>query len=225
MSSKKKADGAPQYIAKTLPSEARIWQALKGNIFELKAGTVIVRAAWNKKSVWPWQVERTYRFGPPNSLTVSGSGFPFHWIYFGENAITAAWEAKLCVNDASVPGTFFFERNSSQALIVSTTFGRNLRLFDLTGEAVSKLGIYEELTNPDHEWCQWFGCALDRIIVSHPGLDGIRYMSRKHPGQYAYAISSRAMNELDGVRKTSIERFKNTVEYLRLQRDSCFSGH
>lgn len=222
MSSKKKADAPPPYIAKTLPSDARIWDALKNSICELKAGTVIVRAAWNKTSVWPYQVNRTYRFGPPASLVNASGTFDFHWMYLGENAITAAWEAKLCVNDISTR-TFFFERKASEAFIARMMFGRDLRLLDLTGDAVSKLGIYEELVNPDHEWCQWLGCALDRVVAKHVGLDGIRYMSRKHPGHYAYAISSRAMDGLEAHRQTSIERFGDTVEYLALQRDSCFS--
>lgn len=224
MSSKKKAHVPPPHIARTLPSDARIWQALKGSICEFKAGTLMVRAAWNPKSVWPEQVGKTYRFGPPASLVDGNGAFPFHWIYLGDNTITAAWEAGLCVNDTSVPGTFFFARNAADALIAGMTFTRDLRLLDLTGDAVSKLGIYAELLDPWHEWCQWLGCALDRIIARHSHFDGIRYMSRKHPDHYAYAISSRVMGSLDVFRQTSIVRFQDTAEYVELQLDSCFSS-
>ncbi|NVD73437.1 RES family NAD+ phosphorylase [Duganella sp. BJB1802] len=223
MSSKKKAHVPPSHIARTLPSDARIWQALRGGICELKAGTLMIRAAWNPESVWPERVEKTYRFGPPAVPADDNGAFAFHWIYLGDNVITAAWEAQLCVNDASMPGTFFFKRNAADALIAEMTFTRDLRLLDLTGDAVSKLGIYAELLGPGHEWCQWLGCVLDRIIARHPHLDGIRYMSRKHPGHYAYAISSRRMAGLDMLRRTSIARFEETAEYLRLQRDPCFS--
>ncbi|RFP13684.1 hypothetical protein D0T23_14865 [Duganella sp. BJB475] len=153
----------------------------------------------------------------------NNGAFAFHWIYLGDSTITAAWEAGLCVNDASMPGTFFFARNAADALIAGMTFTRDLRLLDLTGDAISKLGIYAELLDPGHEWCQWLGCALDRIIARHPHLDGIRYMSRKHTGHYAYAISSRRMDSLDVFRQTSINRFQDTAEYIALQRDSCFA--
>ena len=223
MSSKKKADVPPPHIASTLPSDSHIWRALKNNVCELKVGTSLVRAARNENSVWPTQVGKTYRFGPPPSLVNDNGAFAFHWIYLGENTMTAAWEAKLCINDTSTRRTFFFDRNAADALIARMSFTRDLRLLDLTGDAVSKLGIYEELLGPEHEWCQWFGCALDRIIARHPDLDGIRYMSRKHPGHFAYAISSRAMNNLDALRRTSIERFEDTIEYAELQQDPCFS--
>lgn len=223
MSSKKKVHVPPPHIARTLPSDARIWQALKEGTCEFKAGTLMVRAAWSPESVWPERVDRTYRFGPPGILADGNGAFAFHWIYLGDNAITAAWEAQLCINDASMPGTFFFGRNAADALIAEVTFTRDLRLLDLTGDAVSKLGIYAELLEPGHEWCQWLGCALDRIIARHPNLDGIRYMSRKHPGHYAYAISSRRMGGLDLLRRSSIVRFEETAEYLELQRDPCFS--
>ncbi len=223
MSSKKKAHAPPPHIASIMPSDARIWQALKGSICEFKAGTLMVRAAWNQKSVWPEKVDETYRFGPPAIFADDNGAFAFHWIYLGDNTITAAWEAQLCVNDASMPGTFFFVRNAADALITKMTLTRDLRLLDLTGDAVSKLGIYAELAEPGHEWCQWLGCALDRIIARHPHLDGIRYMSRKHPGHYAYAISSRVMVNLNLFRQTSIERFRDTAEYSELQRDSCFT--
>lgn len=223
MSSKTKAHVLPPHIARSLPSDTRIWQALKGGIYEFKAGTLMVRAAWSPKAVWPEQVEKTYRFGPPASVVDDDGAFAFHWIYLGDSTITAAWEAELCVNDTSVRGAFFFKRGAADALIAEMTFTRDLRLLDLTGDAVSKLGIYDELVDPGHEWCQWFGCALDRIIAKHPRLDGIRYMSRKHPDHYAYAISSREMGNLEVFRQTSIERFKDTAEYAELQRDSCYS--
>ncbi|MCU6498230.1 hypothetical protein LPN04_10545 [Rugamonas sp. A1-17] len=122
MSSKKKAHVPPPHIARTLPSDARIWQALKSSICEFKAGTLIIRAAWNPESVWPEQVDRTYRFGPPAILADDNGAFAFHWIYLGDNTITAAWEAQLCVNDASMPGTFFFKRNAADALLAEMAY-------------------------------------------------------------------------------------------------------
>lgn len=143
--------------------------------------------------------------------------FPFHWIYLARDLLTAVWEARLCTNDVSEPGQFFYARDAESALIAHIEFERDLRFLDLTGDAASMLGIYESLSSPDHEWCQWLGCALDRLISRHPEIDGVRYMSRKHLGHYAYAISSRPMTKFEGLRHVSIERFGDTQAFSRLQ--------
>lgn len=223
MSSKRKKQLPPAVIAENLPSDTQLWRALKENVHELKAGTVLVRAAWIEPSIWPTCVEKTYRFGPPVVTKDVSGKFPFHWIYLAADLLTAVWEAGMCINEVSEPGHFFFERGAENGLIVHMEFDRDLRLLDLTGDVTSKLGIYELISSPDHEWCQWLGCALDRLISRHPEIDGLRYMSRKHPGYFAYAISSRSMGRLNGGRKTITARFGDTQTFSMLQSDPCFS--
>lgn len=222
MSSTNQETVIPKHIANILPTYERTSKALAKNIIELPTGTEFVRAAWNDASIWPGKVQRTYRFGPPNELLGADGVFPFHWIYVASHVITAAWEARLCANDVTRPGTFYIEPQAGEARIAKLRFDCPVRLFDLTGTAASKLGIFDMLASPDHEWCQWFGCLLDQVIASRGGaIDGIRYMSRRHPGQSAFAISSRAMGRLDAYRSTSVEKFKETTEFLRLQDDPC----
>lgn len=136
---------------------------------------------------------------------------------------TAAWEAQFCANDVTRPGTFFIEPQAGDAMVATLTFDCPVRLVDLTGTSASKLGIFDALASPDHEWCQWFGCMLDQVIASRAeAIDGIHYMSRRHPGHSAFAISSRAMTRLDAHRSTAIGKFKEMTEFSQLQDDPCF---
>jgi hypothetical protein len=223
MSSTDKKPAIPGYIASKLPSYEHTRRALSKSVIELPAGTEFIRAAWNDASVWPGSVQRTYRFGPPKDLAGADGSFPFHWIYVASDVMTAVWEARFCANDVTRPGTFYIEPQAGEAKIARFTFDSPIRLIDLAGASASKLGIFDMLASPDHEWCQWFGCVLERVIASRRGaIDGIFYMSRKHPGHRAFAISSKAMARLDAHRSTSLEKFKDTSEFLQLQDDPCF---
>lgn len=193
-----------------------------GSIIELPPAQQIYRAAWNKASIWPHQVERTYRFGPPAETACGALRWPFHWVYLGSTIMTAVWEAQFCANDVTRPGTFYIRPGAASGLIARMRFRVPLRLIDLTGATASKLGIFDALASPEHAWCQWFGCQIDQLILEHHAkIDGIRYMSRKLPGQFAYALSSRAMARLDGARATAEAPFFMTAEFEALQTDPC----
>lgn len=212
----------PSHIISRLPA----FEALEGisldHTIELPPGHPFIRAAWNALSVWPRQVTRTYRFGPPEELIDSSGRYPYHWVYAADHVVTAAWEARLCSNDATRPGTFFIERGAADALIATLKFNQSIRLLDLTGTVASKLGVYDELRSPDYEWCQWFGYRLDQIVVAQQGVvHGFRYPSRRHPGFDAYAISSRVMDRLSQVLSHSSVKFSATSERLSLTHDAC----
>lgn len=223
MSAHARSSKPPEHIARMLPEFEHTRTALLESLQALPAHTVLICAVWNMASVWPRRVERTYRFGPPAALAGVDKQFPFHWVYAGSTVFTAAWEAQFCANDVTRPGTFYIQREAAIGAVARMNFDRPLTLIDLTGDLASKLGIYDALANRDHAWCQWFGCQIDRVIAAQPdSIDGIRYISRKHPGHAAYAISSRAMERLDSGRITVIEHFTDTPEYLALQTDPCF---
>lgn len=195
---------------------------MRDNIIEIPPGYLFHRGAWNPASIWPRHVTRTYRFGPPDALRSPDGRYPFHWVYAADHVITAAWEARFCVNDPTRPGTFFIDPNASDALMASLRFDQPVRLLDLTGTAVSKLGLYDELRSPDHEWCSWFGVLLDQLIVAgHGAIHGFRYPSRRHPGCDAYAISSRVMDALAPSLSHSARAFRETVEFAELVKDAC----
>ena len=112
----------------TLPEFEVLNQVLSDGVIELPARQLLVRAAWNDASVWPIKVNRAYRFGPPDELLDADGTFPFHWLYAADDVFTAVWEARLCDNDVTRPGTFQFARKAEQALIASLRCARPLRL-------------------------------------------------------------------------------------------------
>ena len=212
----------PPDIVASLPPLDLLRQVLALHIIEIPVGYKLVRAAWNPPSVWPERVTKTYRYGPHDSLK-DATSFPFHWIYAAEEVLTAAWEAQLCSNPAIYPGRFTVQFGAEKALIATLIFKRPLRLFDLSGIAASRLGIYDQLRSPDYEWCQWFGFVLDQILVEQGGqVHGFVYPSRRHPGAPAYAISSRVRQELVSDLTTVVKEFGETAEFKELLGDPCY---
>lgn len=214
----------PVPAAAPLPSRDLLKKVLASHIIEIPAGQVLVRAAWNPPSIWPHRVTRTYRFGPPISLNAA-DGFPFYWIYAADQTHTAVWEAQFCGNPATLPGRFIVTAGAEDGLIASLSFGQSLRLYDLSGVAASKLGIYDELRSPDYAWCQQLGLELDQILAEHNGeVHGFVYPSRRHPGAMAYAISSRVRHLLAAGMTVDAQRFADTSQYAELLADPCHIG-
>ncbi|MCA1859834.1 RES family NAD+ phosphorylase [Janthinobacterium sp. HSC-3S05] len=206
-------------MAARLPALTSLRVELLRNIVTIQSGQPLVRAAWNVASIWPAKVERTYRFGPPAELADS-NGFPYHWVYIAEDTCTAAWEAQLCRNDVTRPGTFYIAHRAEQALIATLSFSTPLQLLDLTGLAASRLGIFDQLRSPDHGWCQWLGWQLDQIIAQEAGaIHGFMYPSRRQPGKLAYAISSRHMATLGQTMACSQLAFGDSAAYAQLLAD------
>ncbi|MCC7680386.1 RES family NAD+ phosphorylase [Janthinobacterium sp. FW305-128] len=202
-----------------LPALALLRAELLSHIITHPASQAVVRAAWNMASIWPLKVQRTYRFGPPAELA-DAAGFPYHWAYLADDAYTAAWEAQLCQNDVTRPGTFYIAHGAELALIATLSFSAPLQLLDLTGLAASRLGIYDQLRSPDHGWCQWLGWQLDQIIAQEAGaIHGFVYPSRRQPGKLAYAISSRHMAALGTSMACAHVQFGSTEAYARLLAD------
>ena len=212
----------PTHIAARLPPLALLQDTLLAHVTTIEPGVPITRAAWNSASILPVRVERTYRFGPPAAMRGADGSYPFHWIYAAHDVYTAAWEAGLCLNDAEQPGTFYIERGARTALIATLAFGMPLRLLDLNGLASSKLGIFDEISACDHEWCQWFGAMVDQVIAGCEGrVHGMLYPSRKHRGHDVIAVSSRALGQLAPHVTVDVRDFGATAAYLALRADRC----
>lgn len=209
----------PPEMTARLPALASLRAELLSHIITHPAGQALVRAAWNTASIWPLKVQRTYRFGPPAELA-DAAGFPYHWAYLADDAYTAAWEARLCQNDVTRPGTFHIAHGAELALIATLSFSAPLQLLDLTGLAASRLGIYDQLRSPDHGWCQWLGWQLDQLIAQEAGaIHGFVYPSRRQPGKLAYAISSRHMATLGKAMACSQLTFGDSPAYAQLLDD------
>lgn len=211
----------PPHIATRLPPADLLRQALLASVREVPAGQALVRAAWNPASLFPARVERTYRFGPPAAWQRNGR-FPFHWIYAADDAMTAVWEAGLCRNDVTDPGTFYLAAGAGAALIARLRFALPLALIELDGTTLSKLGLSDDITSPDHEYSQWLGCMFDAVIAGQDGrIAGIGYPSRKHRGHQAVALSSRSFAMLAQSLSVTHQRFADTDACATLEADPC----
>lgn len=211
----------PAHIAEKLPPLDLLKQVLEANIINIPAGYQLVRAAWNVQTIWQQSVRATHRYGPPDSLKTA-AGYPFFWCYIAGETTTTVWEAELCKHPATHPGRFIVEAGAENALIATLTFDRPLRLFDLSGDAASKLGIYDQLRSPDREWCQWLGVVLDQILMQQDEqVFGFVYPSRRHPGALAYAISSRVSTVLAQGMTITTEKFGDSATYAKLLGDPC----
>lgn len=211
--------GVSPDMAATMPPHDLLRQVLAANIIELPVSSKLIRAAWNPASIWPDRVTKTYRFGPHDSLRAA-SGYPFHWIYAADETLTAVWEAQFCTNPATHPGRFIVQAGAERGLIATLSFHQPLRLFDLSGTAVSRLGIFDQLRSPDYQWCQQFGSVLDALLAELGGqVHGFAYPSRRHPGAVAYALSSRVRNALAKSLTTDVIEFRKTAAYAELLAD------
>jgi hypothetical protein len=211
----------PPHIAIRLPSAMLLGQALVRSVRIVPAGQPLVRAAWNHGSLFPLRVDRTYRFGPPIACKRDGA-FPFHWIYAAADEMTAVWEAGLCRNDITEPGTFYLAPGAEAALIARLHFALPLALIDLSGITLSKLGLSDDISSPEHETTQWLGCMIDAVIAEQDGrIAGIGYPSRKQRGHHAIAISSRSIGALMPGLTITHQPFGATDACAALMADPC----
>jgi hypothetical protein len=212
---------APDHLARQLPRHELLRTTLLNELITLPAGVPLMRAAWNDASIFPQRVDRTHRFGPPAQCRRDGQ-FPFHWIYAADDAMTAVWEAGFCRNDVTNPGTFYFANGAREALLATLRFEVPLLLANLNGIALSKLGLFDDISNPDHERSQWLGCMIDAVIAAEDGrICGFRYPSRKHRGYDALALSSRSVARLRPRLALSVEPFGQSAAWAALADDAC----
>ncbi|GJI94223.1 hypothetical protein RugamoR57_09410 [Duganella caerulea] len=167
-------------------------------------------------------MSRTGRFGPAQGPADKDGDHVF-WIYAAEDDATAVWEGRFCKSLATLPGRFVFTGAARRGVIAQLSFGEPLRLFDLSGEAASKLGIYDELRSPNYSWCQCLGREIDQIIKEYQGaVHGFAYPSRRSPGKVAYVISSRVRDVLASQLTMAAHPFVGSDEYLKLLADPCY---
>ncbi|CAE6844184.1 hypothetical protein R69658_06863 [Paraburkholderia aspalathi] len=213
----------PSYLRERLPSPVQLKECLTNEPFAVGGEAQLFRAAYLPESVLPTSVARTYRFGPPPELYAGGIEMPFWWLYMAHMAETTIWEAQFCRNDVTRPGTFYMDPFAVQhGVIAELSFPRPLRLWNLNGSVASRLGIYDDLSSPDYDWCQWFGYYMDVAMQSVDQTmrpDGFVYPSRRHRGHTALAISSRVLPELrDGIVRTETP-FARHPDFARLHDD------
>lgn len=184
----------PEYLRGMLPPVRRIVEALTSESLVWTPDQALYRAAYVPAAVLPERVLRAYRFGPPAELLDENGEFPFWWLYTADRPETAVWESGFCKNDVAQPGTFYFDSFALRhGVIAKLSFPRSLRLWNLNGEAASRLGIYNQLSSPDYEWSQWFRYRMFHAMQVAPTgerPDAFAYPSRKHRGHRAVAIGT-----------------------------------
>lgn len=215
----------PSHIASSLPSLEHLRDVLHNKIQVLEAGTKLVRAAWTPESIFPSAVSKSYRFGPPAELCQNNGHFPWFWLYAANDPMTAIWEAQLCKNDCTTPGTFYMANGSENALLVTIELKAPILIFDLMETVSSTLGIYDALSSPDYEWCQWLGWQINEILSnkSDQKIHGFRYPSRKHRGATAYAFTAPfSPTDKDIFLITHTVKFGDSPQYEELLANPCY---
>ncbi|MCP3713195.1 RES family NAD+ phosphorylase [Paraburkholderia sp. CNPSo 3274] len=204
-----------------MPTVGQIITGLATEIVQIKSGEPLYRAAWSRHAVLPEKAPRPYRFGPPDSLRAADGTVPFWWLYLAPQPDTTVWEARFCLNDVTRPGTFYIDPAAERnGLIATLLFPRDLLLWNFNGEASSRLGIYDQLSSPDYDWCQEFGARVHAAISqvdaqSRP--DGFMYPSRRVRGSAAIVLSSEAVASMRAQVTSQYERFVDHSVYERLR--------
>lgn len=211
----------PDDVGAAMPPVGQIISGLANETVLINSGETLYRAAWSPHAVLPEQAARPYRFGPPDALWAADGTVPFWWLYLAPLPDTTVWEARFCLNDVTRPGTFYIDPAAERnGLIATLSFPRGLRLWNLNGEASSRLGIYDQLSSPDYEWCQWFGSRMHAAMAqldtaSRP--DGFIYPSRRVRGSAAIVLSSEAVLSMRAQVMSQYGRFVDHPVYGRLR--------
>lgn len=214
----------PPDVGEAMPSVGQIITGLANETVLINCGEPLYRAAWSPHAILPEQAPRPYRFGPPDALRAADGAVPFWWLYLAQTPDTTVWEARFCLNDVTRPGTFYIDPAAEcNGLIAKLSFPRELRLWNLNGEASSRLGIYDYLSSPDYEWCQWFGARMHAAMsqiddASRP--DGYIYPSRRLRGSTAIVLSSEAVESMRAEVTSQYGRFIDHPVYERLRDQS-----
>ena len=210
----------PPDIAESMPSVDQLVAALERSTRTV--GPVLHRAAYSPAGVLPDRVWNPYRFGPPKALIAADGTSSFGWLYLALEPETTVWEARFARNDCR-PGTFYLSGEAERnGLIATLTFPRALRVWDLGAPASSLLGIYDELSSPAHDWCQWFGAQLHQAmqqVAPAQRPDGAWYPSRRYPGQGAIILSFEALAPLRAGITYTTTPFVEHETYARLLAD------
>lgn len=217
---------APHLIALTLPPTDRLRQALASAEILLPAGTQVFRAVRHPAAVIPPYVERTYRFGPPAQFAGPDGRFSAYWMYAAQDMATALWESGFCTNDVTQPGTFYIPPDvAEKGLIATFTLKADIRVLDLDGTVLSKLGIYDQI-HGEHVWCQWFGLQMLEVLAGYTSDTapvGCRYPSRKHKSYLALAVQSGSLEAWRRKVEVQVTPFAEMPEFALLRADTNYA--
>ena len=209
----------PDYLKGKIPSVAALATALESALVYHPAGALCCRAAWGSQYILPDTFTKAYRFGPPRELRPLAGALPFAWLYLAFDLATAIWESQFAKSDATAAGEFYLDPAAGKGVLAEIRFSRELVLWDLTGEACSTLGIFDTISSGDHEACQWIGYHLrEAMLQCERGKvpDGFLYPSRRMRGEFAMAIRSDLVPDLQKIATVVSVPFNQSAEYGQL---------
>jgi len=164
--------------------------------------------------------------GRPLSSPAPKVRFSTYWLYAAPDLETALWESGFCTNDATQPGTFYVPAAVAQDGLVATfTLRREVKILDLSGSVLSKLGIYDQI-HGNHEWCQWFGLQMFEMLAGsgdEAGPLGFYYPSRKHKNHRALAVQSGSLQLWRRCVDVQLARFADMPEFEALRADANYA--
>lgn len=221
-------DEPPAHLTSLVPSVAAFQAALMNAVESLPANAAVYRAAGDPKHLLPETLVNAYRFGPPRELRQGCNALPYAWLYVAMDAQTAIWESRFARTDATCPGQFYLDPAAVETGVVGhITFGRDLRLWNLTGQACAKLGVQDTISSSDHEACHWIGHSLRKAMLGCDAgtvPDGVIYPSRRMRGHQAIALRGELLPELRMHATVHHELFAKTAAYAALIVDPLY-GH
>lgn len=214
----------PSHLQALVPSTAALLAAPTHSVERLAAGTVLYRTAGDARYLLPEVLINVYRFGPPMALRQEEEPLPYAWLYLARDLPTAIWEGQLVRNDATRAGNFYIPPSAVETGVIGTlAFARDLRLWNLSGEACAKLGIHDTISSSDYEACHWIGHRLREAMMSRePDArpDGFCYPSRRVRGHQAIAIRSDILPDLKAGALVTHESFGKSAAYEALRADA-----
>ncbi|WP_116522027.1 RES domain-containing protein [Achromobacter insuavis] len=214
----------PSHLQALVPSTAALLAALTHSVERLAAGTVLYRTAGDAKYLLPEVLINASRFGPPMALRHEDGTLPYAWLYLARDLPTAIWEGQFVRHDATRAGNFYIHPSAAETgAIGNLAFGRDLHLWNLSGEACAKLGIHDTISSSDYEACHWIGHRLREAMMSRePDAipDGFCYPSRRMRGHQAIAIRSDILPDLRTGAVVTHEPFGQSAAYDALRADA-----
>ncbi len=215
------ASGAALPAGISLPPDNVLELLLARTPWVVPGGTLLYRAVRDAAFVIPARVRHTHRFGPPEALFARDGTAPFFWLYLAENPITAVFEGRFIGYSPLHPGRFHVVPGArTEGKIATIAVPGPLQLLDLTGRTAALSGLFDVLSSPGYETCQWLGAALDRIaFADRTDFDGFVYPSRRHRGANAIALSSRRLKRALLSANVTMREFRGSKVYRELMGD------
>jgi hypothetical protein len=217
------AENLPEDLLGLVPTAQEILRALGGNVHRYAIDTTFIRAVDKVKYVASASPTTAHRFGPPLALMNADGTLPHTWLYLAFDAIVASWESRMIKNNRGAGKGFHVTLKAEQAgLLATIRFARELRMWNLSDDHFSRLGVADIISNRDHYACHWLGLRVRQAMMMLPAVDrpdGFIYPSRIVKGQQALVIADWAVDDLFRNAKIDTKPFRGSDTYRRYMND------